>query len=96
MASPGPGYLDPDLIYALFYNRRLQDMLKYLDSIPGSSDDPSCRTIRAMGELLLPNPVRGFVPVRDGPVWYHQNAMVAQSLAQTSRFLAGGIMNDLA
>ncbi|XP_047043742.1 uncharacterized protein LOC124647942 [Lolium rigidum] len=55
-SGSGSRYLDPHLVYELVIRRMPRQLLDYLDSIPGSSQDLHCYRIKLVGETLLSPP----------------------------------------
>jgi hypothetical protein len=46
LASPSvSGRLDPEVVHFYCINGSVEELLRYIDSIPGSNHDPECKNI---------------------------------------------------
>ena len=57
-SSSGSGYLDPRRVYELVVRCMPCELLDYLDSVPGASQDPHCDRLKLLGKVLLARPLR--------------------------------------
>uniref|UniRef100_A0A8R7P089 Uncharacterized protein n=1 Tax=Triticum urartu TaxID=4572 RepID=A0A8R7P089_TRIUA len=100
MGSSGSGngsrHLDPGRVHELVMRRKPYDLLHYLNSIPGASEDPHCRQIKYVAETLLLLMRRGLVPGdKTLIVDWARNAWLnaTQSRLFSSQMVGGGPSN---
>ncbi|KAM3410177.1 hypothetical protein ACQJBY_002416 [Aegilops geniculata] len=100
MGSSGSGngsrHLDPGRVHELVTRRKPYDLLHYLNSVPGASEDPHCRQIKYVAETLLLLMRRGLVPGdKTLIVDWARNAWLnaTQSRLFSSQMVGGGPSN---
>nr|XP_045083269.1 uncharacterized protein LOC109733675 isoform X6 [Aegilops tauschii subsp. strangulata] len=100
MGSSGSGngsrHLDPGRVHELVMRRKPYDLLHYLNSVPGASEDPHCRQIKYVAETLLLLMRRGLVPGdKTLIVDWARNAWLnaTQSRLFSSQMVGGGPSN---